>query len=220
MKVFVSGVGIMGLQIARALRAEGNEVTALEISPNRVEKLQSSLEGTVVEGDCCDPAVLERAGLSGHDAFLALTGDDEDNLVSSLLAKTQFNVNRVVARVNDPRNSWLFDERWGVDVAMSAPNILLSLIEEATSARQTVDLMELATAGVRLVEVSIGSSNPNVGRALGSVEVPAGFMVAAVIRGGRPSQASDEVVLEAGDQLLVLVARDAARHVEELFSSG
>src|SRR2546423_3040604 len=146
MKVFVAGAGIMGLQIATALCEEGAEVTAADIEPDRVERLREILGDDAYEGDCCDPAILERGRLSEHDALLALTGDDEDNLVISFLAKREFGVPRVVARINDPRNSWLFSDLWGVDVAMSAPTILLSLVEEATASRPTVNLMDLATA--------------------------------------------------------------------------
>ena len=214
----MAGVGIMGHQIAQTLRDEGNEVTAVDIRPERVERLRESLGDSVMEGDCCDPVVLERAHLKGHDALLALTGDDEDNLVTSFLAKTHFDVPRVVARVNDPRNSWLFGPTWGVDVAMSAPNILLSLVEEATSSRATVNLMDLATAGVRVVEASIGPASPYLGRPLGELPVSAGCVVATVVRDGKPLVPRSDTVLVAGDHMLVVVQRGAEDTVDSVFS--
>ena len=213
----MAGIGIMGLQIARALCETGHEVTALELDHNRAEAMRSELSGTVVEGDCCDPQVLERAGLEGQDAFVALTGRDEDNLVSSLLAKDNFHVGRVVARVNDPRNSWLFGKDWGVDLAMSAPSILLSLVQEATSASPTVNLLDLVTAGVRVVEASVGLSSPLVGLPVGEIQMPDGVIIATVIRSGTPMCADAELVIARGDQLLVVAERAAEGSLDMIF---
>ena len=218
MKVFVAGVGILGYQIARALHADGHEVTALEVDDRRALRVRDELDVKLVEGDCSDPQVLERAGITDHDAFLALTGLDEDNLVSSLVAKTRFAVPRVIARINDPSNSWLFDQTWGIDVAMSAPAILVSLVEEATAASEIVNLLDLATAGVRVVETSIGPANPYVGRRLAEVPIPDGVVIATVIRHGQPMAAGDDTELQAGDQVLVVVRREAAASVDDLFA--
>jgi len=214
----VAGVGILGYQIARALHADGHEVTALELDDRRALRVRDELDVKLVEGDCSDPQVLERAGIADHDAFLALTGLDEDNLVSSLVAKTRFAVPRVIARINDPSNSWLFDQTWGIDVAMSAPAILVSLVEEATAASEIVNLLDLATAGVRVVETSIGPANPYVGRRLAEVPIPDGVVIATVIRHGQPMAAGDDTELQAGDQVLVVVRREAAASVDDLFA--
>ena len=209
MKVVVAGLGVMGFQIAEALKDGGNDVVGVELDHDRAETLRDRLDGNLVEGDCCEPAVLERAGIDGADAFVALTGRDEDNLVASLLAKSSFGVKRVVARINDPRNSWLYDDRWGVDVAMSAPSILLSLVQEATAAAPTVNLMDLATAGVRVVETSLGAASPLCGSTVGSLKLPSGVIVSAVIRSGRAIAAEAGVRLEPGDQLLLVAPRGA-----------
>ena len=214
----MAGVGILGYQIARALHADGHEVTALEVDDRRALRVRDELDVKLVEGDCSDPQVLERAGITDHDAFLALTGLDEDNLVSSLVAKTRFAVPRVIARINDPSNSWLFDQTWGIDVAMSAPAILVSLVEEATAASEIVNLLDLATAGVRVVETSIGPANPYVGRRLAEVPIPDGVVIATVIRHGQPMAAGDDTELQAGDQVLVVVRREAAASVDDLFA--
>lgn len=219
MKVFVAGLGILGSQIAHALTDTGNDVTAMEIDPGRADRARRALGCRVVEGDCSDPAILERGELTGTDAFLALTGSDEANLVASQLAKSQFDIPRVVARINDPRNSWLFDDTWGVDVAMSAPAILVSLVEEATSATPTVSLMDLATARVRVIETSIGPASPFCGRPLREIAVPAGVMIATVIRQGRPLPPEPEAVLDAGDQVLLVAERGAEVTVEQIFST-
>jgi trk system potassium uptake protein TrkA len=180
--------------------------------------VRADLSATVIEGDTTDVSVLERAKADEHDAFLALTGVDEDNLVASLMAKRQFDVKRVVARVNDPRNTWLFDKQWGIDVAMSAPAILVSLLEEATASSQTVNLFELATAGVRMVETSIGPSSTLVGRALKDIEVPAGVVIATVVRGGQAMVPDGETCLKSGDQVLVVVDRSADASIEAIFA--
>lgn len=218
MKVLVAGAGILGLQIARTIEAKGNSVTVVEVSSDRADRVRADLSATVIEGDTTDVSVLERAKADEHDAFLALTGVDEDNLVASLMAKRQFDVKRVVARVNDPRNTWLFDKQWGIDVAMSAPAILVSLLEEATASSQTVNLFELATAGVRMVETSIGPSSTLVGRALKDIEVPAGVVIATVVRGGQAMVPDGETCLKSGDQVLVVVDRSADASIEAIFA--
>ena len=144
-------------------------------------------------GDACEPTVLEDAGALTTDLLVAATGDDEDNLVISLLAKRQFAVPRVAARVNDTDNGWLFDHHWGVDVAVPAATPLISLIEEATGATDTVALLRLSKAGVNVIETAITPHSRAVGHALADITLPAGTVVAAVIRNGEPTVPSPTV---------------------------
>lgn len=143
-----------------------------------------------------------RAGTG--NALVATTGDDEDNLVVSLLAKRQFDVPRVVARNNYPENRWLFSERWGVDVAVSAAATLLSLIQEATGSTETVDLIQLGRAGVRMLETTISESSIAVGKTLAEVSLPEGTVIAAVVRDGVPHVPGGSFRLDAGDEVLVV----------------
>ena len=133
MRVTICGAGNVGRHLAHDLIERRHEVTLVEQEPAGLEKAKTQLssEVTFVLGDACEPWVLEKADLSTSDALVAATGDDEDNLVVSLLAKQEFAVPRVVARVNHPKNYWLFNEAWGVDVSVSTPHLLTALVEEA-----------------------------------------------------------------------------------------
>ena len=129
MKVAIAGAGSVGTAIAADLHAGGHDVLLIERDPDLVERIRSSLDITWVVADACEVASLDAAGLATVDVVVAATGDDEDNLVVSLLAKQEFAVPRVVARVNHPKNQWLFTESWGVDVSVSTPQLLTALVE-------------------------------------------------------------------------------------------
>jgi trk/ktr system potassium uptake protein len=213
MKVIVVGAGRLGSQFAAVLAGSGNEVTLVDQNPDR---LADAAQPTVL-GDGCEPAVLEQAGAHAADLLVAATGEDEDNLVVSLLAKRQFAVGRVVARINDTDNSWLFDDRWGVDVAVPAAAPLISLIEEATGAVDTVALLRLARAGVSLIETVIAERSAAAGRPVGTVGLPAGCVVAAVIRAGKPTVPGPDHVLRPGDEVLVVARSATADQVHAAF---
>ncbi|MEU7875401.1 TrkA family potassium uptake protein [Dactylosporangium sp. NPDC049140] len=170
-----------------------------------------------VKGDACEPDVLERAGALNADLVVAATGEDEDNLVISLLAKRQFAVPRVLARVNDRDDGWLFDQRWGVDVALPAEGPMVALIEEATGGVQTVGLMRLAAAGVTLIETRIRPESATAGRALADVPLPSGTVVAAVIRDGQPAVPGPDHRMQPGDVLLVITATATKQDIEAAF---
>jgi trk system potassium uptake protein TrkA len=203
-KAVIAGAGRLGVQIAQVLAATRSDVTLIDIDDDRIAGLAGHLPVRLVAGDACEPPVLERAGGLTADLLVAVTGEDEDNLVIGLLAKRQFAVPRVVARVNDPDNTWLFDHRWGVDVAIPAAMPLISLIEEATGAADTVALLRLSKAGVSVIETAITSHSRAVGHALGDTPLPPGTVVAAVIRDGRPTVPGPHFRLEPGDELLVV----------------
>jgi trk system potassium uptake protein TrkA len=204
MHAIVAGAGRLGAETAEALVEAGHEVVLVEIDDELVERLAGRARCQVVFGDACDLAVLEEAGALRTDVVVATTGDDEDNLVVSLLARRQFDVPRVVARVNDSENRWLFTERWGVDAAVSAAGSLMSQIEEATASADTVGLLDLASAGVRLIETLITDRSRSAGLALADITLPAGTIVAAVVRGGRPNVPDGSFRLAPGDEVLVV----------------
>jgi trk system potassium uptake protein TrkA len=145
------------------------------------------------------------------------TGDDEDNLVISLLATRQFAVPRVAARVNDPENAWLFDQAWGVDVALPASAPLISLIEEAAGTADTVALLRLSKAGVNVIETAITTDSRAAGRTVAEVSSPPGTVVAAVIRDGRPVVPDPQFLLRAGDELLLVSETANANDVHTAF---
>ena len=142
MRVAIAGAGSVGTAIASDLHANGHDVLVLEQDPELVERLRPTLDVTWVAADACEVSSLDAAGLATVDVVVAATGDDEDNLVISLLAKQEFAVPRVVARVNHPKNQWLFNESWGVDVSVSTPQLLTALVEEAVSVGSLVRLLQ------------------------------------------------------------------------------
>ncbi|WP_127358486.1 potassium channel family protein [Actinacidiphila soli] len=217
MKVIITGAGRLGRHTAQVLAAARNEVTIVEEDDDVVAALEGALPVRLVTGDACEPAVLEEAGVLTTDLVIATTGDDEDNLVISLLAKRQFAAPRVVARINDPDNTWLFDERWGVDAAVPADASLISLIEEATSSTDTVALLRLSKAGVNVIETTITSQSRAVGHALADIAVPAGTVVAAVIRDGEPAAPDAGIRLRPGDELLLVSHSATEKEVHAAF---
>ncbi|SDN49801.1 trk system potassium uptake protein TrkA [Streptomyces sp. cf386] len=204
MNVLIAGAGRLGTQIAQVLSAARNEVTLIDIDDDRVAELEGRIQVRLMAGDACEPVLLEHAGALTADLVIATTGDDEDNLVISLLAKRQFLVPRVAARVNDADNAWLFDERWGVDVAVPAATPLISLIEEATGATDTVALLRLSKAGVDVIETAITPQSRAVGRVLRDIRLPEGTVVATIVRGGQPTVPDPAIRLAVGDELLLV----------------
>ncbi|HEX5566876.1 MAG TPA: TrkA family potassium uptake protein [Streptomyces sp.] len=204
MRVLIAGAGRLGTQIARVLAAARNDVVLVDRDEGRIADLREGLAARLVEGDACEPAVLEHAGALAADIVIAATDRDEDNLLISLLAKRRFAVPRVAARVNDPEDAWLFDERWGVDIAIPAATPLISLIEEATGASDTVALLRLSRAGVNVIETAITPHSRAAGRTLAEVALPAGTVVATVVREGRPTVPDPGTLLRPGDELLLV----------------
>lgn len=204
MKALIAGAGRLGTQIAQVLAAAGNDVTLVEADADRVDALQGQLAVRLILGDACEPACLDQADAHTADLVIAATGEDEDNLVISLLAKRQCAAPRVVARINDGENAWLFDQRWGVDIAVPATTPLISLIEEATGATDTVALLRLSKAGVDIIETVITTRSRAVGKPLSDIPLPDGTVVATVIRDGRPTVPGPAVRLQPGDELLLV----------------
>ncbi|WP_460105318.1 potassium channel family protein [Streptomyces sp. YKOK-J1] len=217
MKVLIAGAGRLGTQIAQVLSAARNDVTLVEHDDDRVAELGGLRQVRVVAGDACRPEVLEHAGALACDLVVATTGRDEDNLVIALLAKRQFGVGRVAARVNEEENSWLFDQRWGVDVAVPSATPLISLIEEATGATDTVALLRLSKAGVEVIETAITEESRAAGRTLGEIALPAGTVVATVVRDGRPTVPRPEERLLPGDELLLVSHEATEREIHAAF---
>ncbi|MEV5849129.1 TrkA family potassium uptake protein [Streptomyces sp. NPDC051985] len=211
MKILIAGAGRLGTQIAQVLSAARNDVTIVERDDERLAELDDMPRVRLLAGDASEPGFLAAAGTRTADVLIAATGRDEDNLVISLLAKHRFGVARVAARVNDAENAWLFDERWGVDVAVPAATPLVSLIEEATGATDTVALLRLSKAGVEVIETAITEASSAAGRTLGEIALPAGTVVATVVRDGQPTVPGPEVRLRPGDELL-LVSHEATEH--------
>jgi trk system potassium uptake protein TrkA len=216
MKVAIAGAGNVGTAIAKDLRANGHDVLIIEKDPDLVEKLRKSLDVTWVAADACEVNSLVLAGMADVDVAVAATGDDEDNLVISLLSKQEFAVPRVVARVNHPDNQWLFNESWGVDVSVSTPQLLTALVEEAVSVGSLVRLLQFEGGAANLVEVTLAEGSPAEGIALADLDIPRDATIVAVVRADRLVVPRGDTVLSAGDEVLALVIGDAEDAVRRL----
>lgn len=209
MRVVVAGAGNVGIYVAEDLVSKGHEVTLIEQNKEHVEMLKDEVDVNWVVGDACELATLDEAVLTSAHVIVAATGDDEDNLVVSLLAKQEFAVPRVVARVNHPDNAWLFTESWGVDVAVSTPHILTSLVEEAVSVGDIVRLFQLEQGKVALLEVTLDEGSPANGRTVRDLNMPPDCTLVAIVRDGHVVTPRGETPLEAGDEVLALAGTEA-----------
>ena len=217
MKILIVGGGSVGRFIAEQLVA-ANEVTILEAEQAIVSRHRPSLpDGIRWEvGDGCDIGVLGRAGAMDVDVVAAVTGDDEDNLVVSLLAKQEFAVPRVVSRVNNPKNEWMFTGTWGVDVAVSTPHLITGLVQEAVTVGSFVQLLTFGGGKARLAEVTLAEGSPAADREIVDLRFPRDATVVAVLRDGRVIVPRGETILRVGDEVLVLVAGDSEPEVHAI----
>lgn len=209
MRIAIAGAGKVGRFVARDLRSKNHDVTVIEQSKKVVETHAGEFEANFVIGDACELHTLDEAVLASCEVMVAATGDDEDNLVISLLAKQEFAVPRVIARVNHPDNQWLFTESWGVDVAVSTPHLLTSLVEEAVSVGDLVRLLSLEQGKVALVEITLAEDSPVVGKSLGDLSLPTDCTLVAIVRGRHVIAPTDETSLYSGDEILALASPEA-----------
>ncbi|MCO1574925.1 TrkA family potassium uptake protein [Crossiella sp. SN42] len=218
MRVAIAGAGAVGRSIARELLDSNHQVMLIErdrdhFDPHAVEQAEW------VHADACELSSLEEAGMELCDVVIAATGDDKVNLVVALLAKTEFAVRRVVARVNDPRNEWLFTEAWGVDVAVSTPRMLAAMVEEAVTVGDLVRLLTFRQGQANLVEVTLPEDTPLSGRAVKALRLPRDAALVTILRGGRVIVPQPDDTLEAGDELLFVATSDVENEVQQALLS-
>jgi trk system potassium uptake protein TrkA len=216
MRVTIAGAGKVGRSIAGELLGHGHDVLLIDADPSN---FRSDLLGAKwLQADACEIASLDEAELQQSQVVIAATGDDKVNLVVALLAKTEYGVPRVVARVNHPKNEWLFNEAWGVDVAVSTPRMLSALVEEAVSIGDVVRLMEFEQGAANLVELTLPEETTVIGTRVGDVAWPPDTALVTILRDGRVIVPSDDDVLEAGDELLIVAAAAAESVLQHLLS--
>jgi trk system potassium uptake protein TrkA len=216
MRVVVAGGGAIGRHLSADLAERGHDVTLIEQDRSIVDRLRGEIpEVKVMLGDACEPRILEEAQLPDADVVVAATGDDEDNLVTSLLAKQEFAVPRVLARVNHPGNEWLFNEQWGVDQAVSPPHMLTAMVEEAVTTGDLVRLLRLEGGRASIVETKLTMASPATGRALYELRLPPDSTIVAILREGHVVIPQPETVLAAGDELVALAAPDSELTLRE-----
>jgi trk system potassium uptake protein TrkA len=218
LRIAIAGAGNVGQYVAKDLVGRGHDVILIEQNKDVAETLKEELKVNWVVGDACELYTLDSAVLSSCDVVVAATGDDEDNLVVSLLAKQEFAVPRVVARVNHPDNEWLFNETWGVDVSVSTPHLLTSLVEEAVSVGDLVRLLNLEQGKVSLLEVTLADSSPAEGKRIADLRMPPDSIVVAVVRDRHVIAPTGETPLHAGDEVLALATPQAEKELLEALS--
>jgi len=217
MRVAIAGAGAVGRSIAQELVHNGHDVLLIERKASAMKTAEVP-DAEWVHADACELVELEDAELARCDVVIAATGDDKVNLVVSLLAKTEFAVPRVVARVNDPRNEWLFDESWGVDVSVSSPRVLAALVEEAVTVGDLVRLMTFRHGQANLVEVTLAESTPYVGRTVGDLSLPRDAVLVTILRGKRVIVPSPDEPLEAADELLFVASEEVEEDLQLLLT--
>jgi trk system potassium uptake protein TrkA len=219
MKVAIAGAGAVGRSIARELVENQYDVMLIERNPDHFD-VDAIPAASWCFGDACELSLLESVQLEQFDVVIAAPGDDKANAVLSLLAKTEFAVPRVVARVNDPRNEWLFDSAWGVDVAVSTPRMLASLVEEAFAVGDVVRLMEFRKGNANLVEITLPEDTPWGGRPVRKLSLPRDVALVTILRGQRVIVPEPDQPLEGGDELLFVAAPDVEGELRNLLAEG
>ncbi len=215
MRVAIAGAGGVGRSIARELIGNGHDVMLIDRDPTKVHP-QRVPEAEWVLADACELSSLEEARLQDCDVVISATGDDKVNLVVSLLAKTEFAVKRVVARINHPDNEWLFTEAWGVDVSVSTPRVLAALVEEAVSVGDLVRLMTFRQGQANLVEITLPDDAPVVGHPVRDVSLPRDAALVTIVRGSRVIVPQPDEPLEAHDELLFVATAEVETKLREL----
>lgn len=207
MRIGIAGAGKIGRSVAGELLDNGHKILL-------IERERSNFEPNTVPGadwlnaDACELSALQEAGLQTCDVVIAATGDDKSNLVVGLLAKVEFGVPRVVARINDVRNAWLFTQTWGIDVAVSTPDAMVAGIEGAIDVGHLVRLMALHEGRAALTKLTLPEGNPLVGQRMRELELPENTVLVTVLRGDEVIVPQPDDVLQAGDEML-FVSDDA-----------
>ena len=216
MRIAIAGLGKVGTSIAGELVGNGHTILAIDKDPTALEGLPSNIE--VIIGDACELTILESATVQSCEVMIAATGDDKANLVVSLLAKTEFGVSRVVARVNHPNNEWMFNESWGVDTSVSTPRILSALVEEAVTVGDVVQLFSLRTGNANLVELTLPSHSPVAQARVGTITWPVDCVLVTIVRGQRVISPSTDDTLEVGDELLFVCSPDSEAGLQQVLA--
>jgi trk system potassium uptake protein len=216
MRVVIAGAGKVGRSIATELLPHDHQVLLID---NDASNFRADLSGaTWLEADACEISSLDEARVQDSDVVIAATGDDKVNLVVSLLAKTEYGVPRVVARVNHPKNEWLFTEAWGVDVAVSTPRLLSALVEEAVSIGDVVRLFEFEQGESSLVELTLPEHSPVIGSRVNEVAWPPDTALVTILRDARVIVPTADDTLEIGDELIFVATPENEAELQNVLA--
>jgi trk system potassium uptake protein TrkA len=217
MRIVIVGAGSVGRSIARELLTNGHRVLLIDKDPSAI-RVASVPDAEWLLADACETISLAEAGLADCDVVVAASGDDKANLVVSLLAKTEYGVPRTVARVNTPANEWMFDEAWGVDVAVSTPRLMTALVEEAVSIGDLVRIFTFQQSQATMVELTLPADSSLAGTRVGDIVWPPDTVLTAIIRGERPIAPSRDDSIEAGDELFFLTVPENEDELQALLN--
>jgi trk system potassium uptake protein TrkA len=219
MFVIIAGGGRTGSQLALVLLSGGHKVLVLEHRREMLTSLHQELPTEAIyEGNAADPAVLEQAGIRKANVIAACTSDDPANLALCFMARKMFGVPRTIARVNNPRNAWLFDENFHVDVALNQASVFASLIQEEMSLGDMMTLLKLRRGKYSLVEEKVPVGAKAIGVAIKDLGLPDECVIAAIIRNGKVTLPRGEVTFQQDDEVLAVTDPDGARRLAELLS--
>jgi trk system potassium uptake protein TrkA len=219
MFVIIAGGGRTGVYLARMLLKQDHDVRVIEVRDHVISNLHRELPTEVIiEGNPLDPNVLVQAGFAKAQVFVAVTTNDEDNLVLCYIASKKYKIGRTIARVNNPRNAWLFNEKFGVDVTVNQAEIISSLIEEEMSMGDMMTLLKLRKGNYALVEEKIPAGAVAIGKALKDVNLPDQCVLAAIFRKGEVVVPHGTTVFEQGDEVLAITDNEGAKEFLKLFS--
>jgi trk system potassium uptake protein TrkA len=207
--IIIIGGGKVGFYLASELVSEGHEILVIEQEPAKVARISDELGDVVMQGDGCEAAVLENAGTGRADMFIAVTGDDEDNLVACQVARKKFNVPRTIARLNNPKNALIF-KKLGIDTTVSATAAIMAHIEQELPTHHLIPLLSLRGSGLQIVEAQITEDSPATGRKLNELLLPQQTLIALVIdASGHPHVPGADTELAPGDKVLAVSRPDA-----------
>jgi len=209
MLAIIVGGGRGGSYLARDLQSQGYQVKVVDRRADVVAKLRQEIDGEVICGDGCNPQILEQVGTVKAGLVVALAHDDEDNLVICRLAKHHFHVARVIARVNNPRNEWLYTKAWGVDVPISQVHLTAKVIEEEIGLGELITLLKLNRGEAALVELLLPETSPCRGKSIRDLSLPADTVIVSIIRQGKLVIPRGDTELQAGDEVLAVSTVEA-----------
>jgi trk system potassium uptake protein TrkA len=214
MRIVIAGAGTLGRRVATYTR-EDHEVLVIEQSRARARAVEEELGVKTLVGDADEPSVLYQAGVDRADVFVASTGHDEDNLVACLLAKNEYKVKKVIAAVRNPRNRWLYNRSWGVDVAIDSAEIVTKLIEEEATLADVVTLLDLREGEVTVSSMLIHEEHWAAGKPMKQLGLPEGCVIAALLHGNEILMPKPETIVQPGDQLLFIAGPGAECTIRE-----
>ena len=217
MFVIIVGGGKTGSQLAQGLLEEGHQICVIEERDTVVERLQGELPaGVILIGDGSSPAILESAGVQHASVLAAVTGEDETNLVICTLARSEFHVPRVIGRINNPKNAWLFTPQMGVDVALNQADILAKLIEEEMSLGDMMTLLKLRKGEFSVVEEKVHPESIAVGKCLAELSIPTECVIAAILRKGILMIPHGDTILFPADEIIAVVHASQSKQLAEV----